>query len=226
MKRAAKIAAASQAEIIRSHAMTPDEIAAEVRAAWERGTDPEATAATVAARGRAPLKAKGPGCARPIIVVGADGKPKKIVPSSQLLQALLEKEGVEGATVEAKRVRVVRCIKCRSPRAVGRAGSLPMYCLLCLKKSKQESTRRAQKKHIAKLKAAYPDRVREEAARGARERLERDPNVRLKHRRYQAKYRAEHGDKIKAQRRAYYIAHRDEAKARCAKSRAAKKAAK
>lgn len=92
--------------------------------------------AVVESRGPAPIKPKGPGRSRPIIVTDAEGKPKRIATHDRLLESLLEREGVEAA-VEGKRPRVVRCIECRAPVRVKHTGNLPKLCDTCREKSKR-----------------------------------------------------------------------------------------
>ena len=167
------VEAQTRTEIVNAHAMTPAEIRAELEEAWKRATDPEAVAAEVAARGPAPLRAKNGKPARPITVTDADGKPIKIVPSSQLLQGLLEREGVTDAVVEdgAAKPRTTRCVECRKPVLVPKFGFV-LRCEECsVERRRERDRRRAREWAEANPEAAKEKRRRYKAARREREQV-------------------------------------------------------
>lgn len=87
--------------------------------------------AVVESRGPAPIRPRGNGRSRPIIVTDAEGNPKRIATHDRLLEGLLEREGVN-AVVEGRRPRVVRCVICGGPKRVGASGVLPSRCDKCV----------------------------------------------------------------------------------------------
>jgi len=156
--------------------------------------------AVVESRGPVPIKPKGKGRSRPIIVTDADGRPKRIATHDRLLEGLLEREGVE-AVVEGKRPRVVRCVDCRGPIEVKqKASHLPARCPGCLPAHRRELGRAQRAKNI--------EREREKGRRFAK-----TDKGRATHARYLERNR----DRVLASRRANHAANPERERERSAK---------
>lgn len=190
-------------------------------------------AAIVESRGPAPIKPKGKGRSRPIIVTDAEGKPKRIATHDRLLEGLLEREGVE-AVVEGKPPSVVRCIDCRDPvkvNARSKGQKLPSRCHNCRRERARQITRewnaahpgaqaaaararravdpdKAKEKSRAQMaawRAANPEKAREKSRTSMAARRAADPDkAREKNRADMAAWRAANPEKEKAARKARY----------------------
>lgn len=162
----------------------------------------------VSKRGPRKAKARG-GVLRTITLVDKRGEPVKVATHAEVLQELLNREGVEAAC-EGKRPKVIACLDCKIPVRV-RSGKTPSRCRPCAllrqyqkyRERHADSERERQRKkywenveaeraaNAERGRAAYaadPEKIR---ARN-RERYQKNKErIQAAHRAYRAKKKAE-----------------------------------
>lgn len=66
--------------------------------------------------------------ARPVVLVGKDGKPVGVTSTVEVAKSLLRRSEIEFSTQEGKRPEFVNCRDCGRPVRVGKSGPVPTFC--------------------------------------------------------------------------------------------------